>query len=83
MRAANLEGTLPGEERTASLSLRLPSSASIRLGNLARGSSLWLAEALASSRHVDEARLMPKKMYTYANHVGLHTEELGPVVDVR
>jgi hypothetical protein len=47
-------------------------------GNLARGSSFWLTEALARSRHADEARLMPEKMYTYANHVGLYAEEIGP-----
>jgi hypothetical protein len=47
-------------------------------GNLARGSSLWLAEALARSRHDDEARLTPERMYTYANQARLYIEEIGP-----
>ncbi len=40
--------------------------------------SFWLAEALARSGRVDEARLMLEKMFTYANHVGLYAEEIGP-----
>ncbi len=40
--------------------------------------SFWLAEALARSGRIDEARLMLEKMFTYANHVGLYAEEIGP-----
>lgn len=40
--------------------------------------SFWLAEALARTGRVDEARLMLEQMLTYANHVGLYAEEIGP-----
>lgn len=40
--------------------------------------SFWLAESLACAGQVDEARLMLEKMLTYANHVGLYAEEIGP-----
>ena len=35
-------------------------------------------EALARAGHVDEARLAFEKMLTYANHLGLYSEEIGP-----
>ena len=35
-------------------------------------------EALARAGRLDEARLAFEKMLTYANHVGLYSEEIGP-----
>ncbi len=40
--------------------------------------SFWFVEALARAGRVDEARLAFEKMLTYANHVGLYAEEIGP-----
>jgi GH15 family glucan-1,4-alpha-glucosidase len=40
--------------------------------------SFWWVEALARAGRVDEARLAFEKMLTYANHVGLYSEEIGP-----
>jgi GH15 family glucan-1,4-alpha-glucosidase len=40
--------------------------------------SFWYVEALARAGRVDEARLVYEKMLTYANHVGLYSEEIGP-----
>jgi GH15 family glucan-1,4-alpha-glucosidase len=40
--------------------------------------SFWYVEALARARRVDEARLAFEKMLTYANHLGLYSEEIGP-----
>jgi GH15 family glucan-1,4-alpha-glucosidase len=40
--------------------------------------SFWYVEALARAGRVDEARLAFEKMLTYANHVGLFAEEIGP-----
>jgi GH15 family glucan-1,4-alpha-glucosidase len=40
--------------------------------------SFWWVEALARAGHVDEARLAFEKMLTYANHLGLYSEEIGP-----
>ena len=40
--------------------------------------SFWYIEALARSGRVDHARLAFEKMLTYANHLGLYSEELGP-----
>jgi GH15 family glucan-1,4-alpha-glucosidase len=39
--------------------------------------SFWYVEALARAGHLDEARLAFEKMLTYANHVGLYSEEIG------
>ena len=39
--------------------------------------SFWYVEALARAGRVDEARLVFEKMLTYANHVGLYSEEIG------
>ncbi len=40
--------------------------------------SFWYVEALARAGRVDEAHLVFEKMLTYANHVGLYSEEIGP-----
>jgi GH15 family glucan-1,4-alpha-glucosidase len=40
--------------------------------------TFWYVEALARAGFVDEARLVFEKMLTYANHVGLYSEEIGP-----
>src|SRR5215218_917744 len=40
--------------------------------------SFWYVEALTRAGHVDEARLAFEKMLTYANHLGLYSEEVGP-----
>ncbi|HUA07415.1 MAG TPA: glycoside hydrolase family 15 protein [Solirubrobacteraceae bacterium] len=40
--------------------------------------TFWYVEALARAGRLDEARLIFEKMLTYANHVGLYAEEIGP-----
>jgi GH15 family glucan-1,4-alpha-glucosidase len=40
--------------------------------------TFWYVEALARAGRVDEARLAFEKMLTYANHLGLYAEEIGP-----
>ena len=40
--------------------------------------SFWWVEALARSGQLEEARLAFEKMHTYANHLGLYSEEIGP-----
>jgi GH15 family glucan-1,4-alpha-glucosidase len=40
--------------------------------------SFWWVEALARAGRLDEARLAFEKMLTYANHLGLYAEEIGP-----
>jgi len=40
--------------------------------------SFWYVEALTRAGRVEEARLAFEKMLTYANHVGLYSEEIGP-----
>ena len=40
--------------------------------------TFWMVEALARAGKVDEARLTFEKMLTYANHLGLYGEEIGP-----
>jgi len=39
--------------------------------------SFWYVDALARSGRLDEARLTFEKMHTYANHLGLYSEEIG------
>jgi GH15 family glucan-1,4-alpha-glucosidase len=39
--------------------------------------SFWYVEALARADRLDEARLAFEKMLTYANHLGLYSEEIG------
>ncbi|PPK97514.1 GH15 family glucan-1,4-alpha-glucosidase [Kineococcus xinjiangensis] len=40
--------------------------------------SFWYVDALTGAGRVEEARLVFDKMLTYANHVGLYAEEIGP-----
>jgi GH15 family glucan-1,4-alpha-glucosidase len=40
--------------------------------------SFWYVEALARAGRVEAARLAFEKMLTYANHLGLYSEEIGP-----
>ncbi|MFC5826882.1 glycoside hydrolase family 15 protein [Nonomuraea insulae] len=40
--------------------------------------TFWYVEALAKAGRLDEARLVFEKMLTYANHLGLYSEEIGP-----
>jgi GH15 family glucan-1,4-alpha-glucosidase len=40
--------------------------------------SFWYVEALSRAGRLDEARLALEKMFTYANHLGLYAEEIGP-----
>ena len=40
--------------------------------------SFWYVEALARAGRLDEARIAFEKMLTYANHLGLYSEEIGP-----
>ena len=42
-----------------------------------------VGEALARAGRLDEARLAFEKMLTYANHVGLYSEEIGPTGEQR
>jgi GH15 family glucan-1,4-alpha-glucosidase len=39
--------------------------------------TFWYVEALARAGRLDEARLTFEKMHTYANHLGLYSEEVG------
>jgi GH15 family glucan-1,4-alpha-glucosidase len=39
--------------------------------------SFWYVEALARAGRLDDARLAFEKMMTYANHLGLYSEEIG------
>ena len=40
--------------------------------------SFWYVEAPARAGRLDEARIAFEKMLTYANHLGLYSEEIGP-----
>jgi GH15 family glucan-1,4-alpha-glucosidase len=39
--------------------------------------TFWYVEALARAGRLDDARLTFEKMHTYANHLGLYSEEIG------
>jgi GH15 family glucan-1,4-alpha-glucosidase len=43
--------------------------------------TFWYVEALARAGRLDEARFTFEKMHTYANHVGLYSEEIGRTGD--
>jgi GH15 family glucan-1,4-alpha-glucosidase len=40
--------------------------------------SFWWVEALSRAGLLEESRLSFEKMLTYANHLGLYSEEIGP-----
>src|SRR5581483_5059154 len=40
--------------------------------------TFWLVEALTRAGRLDDARLVLEKMFTYANHLGLFAEQIGP-----
>jgi GH15 family glucan-1,4-alpha-glucosidase len=40
--------------------------------------SFWFVEALTRARRLEEAREYLEQMFTYANHLGLYSEEIGP-----
>lgn len=40
--------------------------------------TFWLVEVLARSGRLQQARFIFEKMLTYANHLGLYAEEIGP-----
>ncbi|MGI5120585.1 glycoside hydrolase family 15 protein [Marinactinospora thermotolerans] len=39
--------------------------------------SFWYAEALTRAGRLEDARLVLEKMFTYANHLGLYSEQIG------
>lgn len=43
--------------------------------------SFWYVEALARTGYVSEARFLFEKLHSYANHVGLYSEELSSAGD--
>jgi GH15 family glucan-1,4-alpha-glucosidase len=40
--------------------------------------TFWYVECLARAGRLDEAELVFEKMHTYANHIGLYSEQIGP-----
>src|SRR5499427_8207364 len=40
--------------------------------------TFWYVDALARSGRTEQARYVFEKMLTYANHLGLYSEEIGP-----
>ena len=40
--------------------------------------TFWLVEALTRAGRIEEARLIFEQMLSYANHLGLYAEEIGP-----
>src|ERR671916_420780 len=40
--------------------------------------SFWLVECLTRAGRLDEARLALEKLFSYANHLGLYAEKIGP-----
>jgi GH15 family glucan-1,4-alpha-glucosidase len=43
--------------------------------------TFWYVEALARAGELEDARLVLEKMLTYASHLGLYAEEIGPTGD--
>ena len=40
--------------------------------------TFWYVQALARSGRLRDARIVFEKMHSYANHLGLYSEEIGP-----
>jgi GH15 family glucan-1,4-alpha-glucosidase len=40
--------------------------------------TFWLVECLTRAGRLEDARLVFEKMFTYANHLGLYAEQIGP-----
>ncbi len=40
--------------------------------------SFWFVDCLTQAGRLDDARLALEKMFSYANHLGLYAEEIGP-----
>jgi GH15 family glucan-1,4-alpha-glucosidase len=40
--------------------------------------SFWYVECLARAGRLEQAQLAFEKMLTYANHLGLYSEQIGP-----
>jgi GH15 family glucan-1,4-alpha-glucosidase len=40
--------------------------------------TFWYVECLARAGRLEEAQLIFEKTYTYANHLGLYSEQIGP-----
>jgi GH15 family glucan-1,4-alpha-glucosidase len=40
--------------------------------------SFWYVEALTRAGRLQEARIALEKMFTYANHLGLYSEQISP-----
>ena len=40
--------------------------------------TFWLVEALTKAGRLEEAQFIFEKMLTYANHLGLYAEQIGP-----
>ena len=40
--------------------------------------SFWLVEAMARAGFIEDAQLLFEKMLSYANHLGLFSEEISP-----
>jgi GH15 family glucan-1,4-alpha-glucosidase len=40
--------------------------------------SFWYVEALTRAGRLDQARVALERMFTYANHLGLYAEQIGP-----
>jgi GH15 family glucan-1,4-alpha-glucosidase len=40
--------------------------------------TFWLVDALARAGRLEDARFIFEKMLTYANHLGLYSEEISP-----
>jgi GH15 family glucan-1,4-alpha-glucosidase len=43
--------------------------------------TFWYVDALARAGRLDDARMTFEKMHTYANHLGLYSEEIGSTVE--
>jgi GH15 family glucan-1,4-alpha-glucosidase len=59
-----------------------PAAVDDGLGGASEGTfsicTFWLVECLTRAGRTEDARLIMEKMFTYANHLGLYAEEIGP-----